>query len=699
MSEQTLPLGFLAAGANIGIKSRKPDGGIIFAESPARFAAVVSQNACRAPSVARTARLQATTGEIRAVFAVSGNANALAGPKSIEDDQNLALALSDRLDVAPEAVLTASTGIVGYRLNLEQVISGMDSLLKQLSPKALNFAQAILTTDTAPKLASREIFVQGHRVKLHAISKGSGMIAPSLATTLSFITTDAEIETASLRACLTQAVNATLNQLTVDNEMSTNDQVILMASGYAENAAIVPGSADEALFLEALTDLLHEVARSIASDGEGATRRLEITVCEAPSLEVARALARSIAGSILVKTALFGSDPNFAGRMIATAGATLSRLGHTVDLNRMSLVGQGLTWFAEGACQLQDAPSHRRRMLTEPVVEMRLSLGQGEAEAIAYGCDLSYDYVKINADYSAITSSEAGKVAVNEQLQEFGPSIKKKVLIQALGYINQFKGIRAVIKIDGAAMSDPQLERLFAEDVLLLQSVGLLPIVVHGGATEITRRMERMGQEVRFIKGLRVTDSESMNTVEMVLTGSVNQRLVTAFNREGSRAVGLSGKDGALIRARKLASSDELGQVGEVASVDARLLAMMEQSGYLPVVSPVGLGEDGISYNIDSDRVAGTLAREVGAKKLVFMGDQPGLLEGDRVISEISADQLKRRLDQGRIPDNQRARAEAALDALSGGVDFVHLLDGRVQHSLISELFTDKGVGTLIYQS
>ena len=248
-------------------------------------------------------------------------------------------------------------------------------------------------------------------------------------------------------------------------------------------------------------------------------------------------------------------------------------------------------------------------------------------------------------------------------------------------------------------MVEPELERQFAESVLLLRNVGLLPIVVHGGGPEISRTLKALGRTAEFVDGLRVTDLDSMHVVEMVLSGSVNQRLVAALNRDGARAVGLSGKDGGLIRARKLRSDRDLGQVGEVDRVDPSLIDLLEARGYVPVVSPVGLGDDGLAFNINADVVAARLASALGAAKLIYLSDVPGLLDGTEVVSELDGDQLKARLERGDITGGMKPKLEAALDALRQGVASVHLVDGRVPHNLIAELFTDRGVGTLIRQS
>lgn len=704
MSDASLPRGFRAAGRNLGIKNRKRDCGLLLADHPVSVAAVLTTNKSRAANIDRIERLVAAGHRVRAVLAVSGNANALTGPEGARDDERLAAALADELDVRPEEVLTAYTGVIGQRLPCERIESGFIKLLQDLGASADTFAESILTTDRVPKIATREIYVAGTSVRIHGVVKGAGMIAPSLATMLGFVTTDADISAEALRASLKVASDASFNMLTVDDDMSTNDLLLAMASADAKNPAIELDTEEYAYWCEALTELLVELSRAIATDGEGATRRFEVEVRGAPDLTAARVIAKDVANSPLVKTAIFGADPNAGGRILASAGASAARHELPFELSQVSLRLQGeLVFDADGAHQY-DLPDLRARM-KEDVVETVLDLRAGEATARAFGCDLSFDYVKINADYVGVTYTAEGSAAssavgeAQDGLAGQAPAFKRELLIEALRYIDQFKGIRAVIKLGGAAMVEPELERQFAESVLLLRNVGLRPIVVHGGGPEISRTLKALGRTAEFVDGLRVTDPESMNVVEMVLSGSVNQRLVAALNQKGASAVGLSGKDGGLIRARKLVSERDLGQVGEVEAIDPSLIDLLEGRGYVPVVSPVGLGENGAAFNINADVVAARLASAMGAAKLIYLSDVPGLMEGDDVVSELDGDQLKARLDRGEITGGMKPKLEAALQALRQGVASVHLVDGRVPHNLIAELFTDRGVGTLIRQT
>lgn len=698
MTIDKLPDGFLAAGRNVGIKTSKRDMGILISDTPAVFAACVTTNKGRAPCVRRTERVRALKKPVRAIIAVSGNANALTGQKGADDDQALAEAIAEHLHVGADEILTASTGVLGHRMPLERIVNGIEALLAGLSSDPSTFAESVMTTDWVKKLATRDVFIEGQRIRIHGVAKGSGMIAPSLATSLCFITTDARIRQDALEEALETAVGGTLNQLTVDGDMSTNDQAFALANGWAENKEITLKSEGYELFAAGLEAVLRELSRAIADDGEGATRLLEVTVQNAATLEDARVISRTIAGSMLVKAAIYGGDSYAWGRIIGAAGAAAARANADFNLDTLSVELQNIRVFENGVAAEGAKSAHLRHKMAEPDIYVTLDLGTGDSTATAWGCDLSYDYVKVNADYAAATATQAdGSVAVNERLAELGPSIKKKLLIEALRYIDRFKGIRAVIKIGGEAMVDPRLEEQFADDVLLLRSVGLLPVVVHGGGPEISKTLQRLGIASEFSDGLRITDSSSMPVVEMVLSGSVNQRIVAALNKTGSRAVGLSGKDGGLIRAKKWEQGDrDLGRVGEVVSVNTSLIDMLEKDGYIPVISPVGLGEQGTSYNLSADVVAAELARGLRAEKLVFLSDEPGLLDAGQVISELDSDQLKARIDRGELGAGLRPKLDACLRALANGVSSVHLVDGRVPHNLIAELFTERGVGTLI---
>jgi acetylglutamate kinase len=282
------------------------------------------------------------------------------------------------------------------------------------------------------------------------------------------------------------------------------------------------------------------------------------------------------------------------------------------------------------------------------------------------------------------------------------------VLTEALPYIQRFGGRTVVIKYGGNAMVDPELKSSFARDVVLMKLVGINPVVVHGGGPQIGDLLRRLGKETEFVQGMRVTDAETMDVVEMVLGGLVNKEIVNLINRHGGAAVGLTGKDGDLIRARKLRIERrpvdmdapeiiDIGHVGEVASIDAAVVDMLVHGDFIPVIAPIGIGEDGHSYNINADLVAGKMAEVLRAEKLILLTNTPGLLDKEgRLLTGLSAERVDALIADGTIHGGMLPKITCALDAVKAGVHSAHIIDGRVQHAVMLELFTDEGVGTLI---
>jgi acetylglutamate kinase len=438
----------------------------------------------------------------------------------------------------------------------------------------------------------------------------------------------------------------------------------------------------------------------MAADGEGATRMVEVVVSGAPDDASARDCARSVASSPLVKAALFGADPNW-GRILATVGARAGACGYPIDPFAARVSIQGVPVFAEGGPVELDREALRTRM-RDHRVDVLVELAEGRSRAVAWGCDLSYDYVKINADYaSQIVQTPDGMVAKEDRVANYSPAFKRALLAEALKYIAAFSGQVAVIKYGGAAMVKESLKRAFAEDVTLLKKVGLKPVVVHGGAPEITRTLEKLGERSEFVDGMRVTDAQSLPVVEMVLTGKVNQELVALLNARNAGAVGLSGKDGKLLRAQKAGheSGRDLGHVGHVIEVNRDFLRMFLDGGYVPVISPIGLADDGGSLSINADEVAAQVAVALGARKLIYLTDVPGILESapeGELVRQLTVQDLARRVEAGAITGGMKWKAQSILAALAGGVERVHVLDGRQPHTVIAELFTDRGVGSLV---
>ncbi|MFZ4653138.1 MAG: acetylglutamate kinase [Methylococcaceae bacterium] len=285
------------------------------------------------------------------------------------------------------------------------------------------------------------------------------------------------------------------------------------------------------------------------------------------------------------------------------------------------------------------------------------------------------------------------------------------VLIEALPYIRQFKGKTLVVKYGGHAMTEEHLKQSFARDIVLLKLVGINPVVVHGGGPQIGHLLERLGKTSQFIQGMRVTDDETMDVVEMVLGGLVNKEIVNLINRHGGAAVGLTGKDGDLVRAEKISvtqrspDSDEpevldLGHVGRVRSIDPSIVNTLVASDFIPVIAPIGVGEDGFSYNINADLVAGKMAEVLHAEKLLLLTNTQGILNKEgTLLTGLSLAEVDELIEDGTISGGMIPKVDCATDALRGGVKSVHIIDGRIEHAVILELLTDRGIGTLLMPS
>jgi acetylglutamate kinase len=282
------------------------------------------------------------------------------------------------------------------------------------------------------------------------------------------------------------------------------------------------------------------------------------------------------------------------------------------------------------------------------------------------------------------------------------------VLTEALPYIQRFKGKTIVVKYGGNAMIDEQLKNSFARDIVLLKLVGINPVVVHGGGPQIGDLLKRLGKTSEFVQGMRVTDSETMDVVEMVLGGLVNKEIVNLINRNGGSAVGLTGKDGDLVRARKIemvqaSAADaapeiiDLGHVGEVESIDASVVDVLHHGDFIPVIAPIGVGRDGRSYNINADLVAGKMAEVLKAEKLILLTNTSGILDkqGD-LLTGLTLGQVDELIADGTISGGMIPKTRCATDALKAGVNSVHIIDGRVDHAVLLELLTDRGIGTLL---
>jgi len=285
------------------------------------------------------------------------------------------------------------------------------------------------------------------------------------------------------------------------------------------------------------------------------------------------------------------------------------------------------------------------------------------------------------------------------------PALKAAILAEAMPYIRRFHSRMVVVKYGGNAMTEESLKRSFAADVVLLNLVGIHPVVVHGGGPQIEQLLSRVGKKGEFVQGMRVTDAETMDIVEMVLAGQVNKEIVELINTAGGRAVGLTGQDGGLIRARKLLMSTpgnpeetlDIGQVGEIQSIDPAVILTLSQQGFIPVIAPIASGEEGETYNINADVVAGKVAEILRAEKLVLMTNTAGVLDRDgNLLTGLTAKRVDELFADGTISGGMLPKISSALDAAKAGVNAVHIIDGRVDHALLLEIMTDSGVGTMI---
>lgn len=389
----TYPKGFLACGVRAGIKEQRADMALIYSEKPASAAGVFTKNVVKAAPVLID-RERVPSPNIQAVIVNSGNANACTGEQGLKDARIMTSEVARLLDLREESVLVASTGIIGHLLPMDNVLNGITQAVRSLSLDGWgSAARAIMTTDTRQKEASAQVSIGGVEVKIGGIAKGAGMICPNMATMLAFIAMDAAISPEMLQKSLSKSAEISFNCLTVDGDSSTNDSVIVLANGMAENLPINNESPDLDAFQKALDSVTTSLAKQIASDGEGATKMISISVSGAESFQDARQIAKTIANSALVKTAMFGCDPNW-GRILAAAG----RAGVDFDPKTVNLFYGDIALLRNGEpIEFPEKAAHD--LLCKKEVDVMLEVGDGPGSATVWTCDFSYDYIKINAEY------------------------------------------------------------------------------------------------------------------------------------------------------------------------------------------------------------------------------------------------------------------------------------------------------------
>lgn len=692
-TEYHLPRGFHFAGLNCGIKVNRSDLGLILSDEPCATAGVVTQSRSRAASTERTATMLPSD-KIRALVVLSGNANALTGPDGAAHDIELAQRTAENLKLEANEVITACTGIIGVPMPMELVRQGLDRLPEALSENAVAFAEAIRTTDTQHKISSRVITIDDQPVHIFGAAKGSGMIHPDMATMLCFLTTDLKASSHQLQPALKSAVDRSFNRISVDRDVSTNDAVILMANG----SSGVGSPGDKALpeaFIEAVESICRDLAIAIARDGEGATRLLESVVRGAPDEDSAAKLARAVTESNLFKAALFSGDPNW-GRALAALGAAATGMEEVTDPTEASLSIQGQKVYDKGPISDINIEELRRLMQAQDIrLEIQLS-GTGTGSATAWGCDLSYDYVAINADIAAsLASDEDGGITRTNEVERLSPHMRHDLLVDCLSHIQRFQGLTAVVRIVGDVAEKEELRESFIRDILLLRSAGLHPIIVHGGGLEVAKRMDEHGTPLKLMNGIPTPSGDAAQVLEETLVGRVNKDLVSLVQRLGGQAVGLSGKDGDLIRAKRATLSGG-STAGTIDRVDAGIVGVLDNANYLPIVAAIGVDNDGDTVTLSADSVAAELAISLNAGKLIFVANASGITEDASLITSLDNNSATEYLKTGVLEDETSRRLNAGLRALNNHVRRVHFIDGRVPHSIIGELFTSSGVGSML---
>ncbi len=513
----TVP-GFRFVGTRCGIKHARKDLGILLSDRPAVVAGRFTQNRARAACVDRNAALLPAAG-IRALIVNSGNANAMTGASGEAANVRMAHAAAQSLGLSADDVLTASTGVIGVPLPvelIEEVAAGFEG---NLSEDPTDFAHAVLTTDTCTKVAHTTLRLPGQDavIRIFGVAKGSGMIHPNMATTFGFVMTDAAIAPAKLHAALGPAVDRSFNSITVDGDSSTNDMVLAFANGASE--VHVEGDAAQAAFAAALEAVLLSLAKQVAQDGEGATRLLEVEVSSAPSEAVARAIARGVCRSSLVKSSTFAGQPEW-GRVCMAVGQIAADLGLTIDTDALTVSVQGTLLYDKEGPKLGHNSATLRAGLQQTHVRWSIDIGHGEHAATAYGCDLSYDYVRINADESKqIEVTRTGGVSRNLSLAAYSPRLKHQLLCEGLSYVRRFAGMRAMVVLSNVERLETPVTSL-AGDLELCLDAGIRPLAVLPSAAavdEIAEHMRNLGRFAVKVSGDPVSINDKLDRGHLCL--------------------------------------------------------------------------------------------------------------------------------------------------------------------------------------
>ncbi|RLQ96333.1 bifunctional glutamate N-acetyltransferase/amino-acid acetyltransferase ArgJ [Falsibacillus albus] len=391
----TSPMGFHAGGLFCGLRKKRLDIGWLMSEVPAAAAGVFTVNQFQAAPLLVTQESLNEQGILQGIIVNSGNANACTGLKGLEDAYEMRSLFAGKMAIPEYTAAVVSTGVIGVPLPMEKIFDGIHAIPSTPMQWNVNdFELAILTTDTCTKHAAAELIIDGKKVHIGGAAKGSGMIHPNMATMLGFVTTDANIDKATLKKALSQAVNKTFNQITVDGDTSTNDMVLILANGLAENQLLSPSHPEWDIFMEGLEEICKELAKKIARDGEGATKLIEVIVKGAQSEEAAKVIGKSVVGSSLVKSAIFGKDANW-GRIICAAGYG----GIPLELEKIVLHLGPYEIVSNGQSSPFSEEEVKAYLEKNESIQIQLDVGDGSGESVSWGCDLTYDYVRINASY------------------------------------------------------------------------------------------------------------------------------------------------------------------------------------------------------------------------------------------------------------------------------------------------------------
>lgn len=682
------PKGFLATGVHCGIRRNKTkrDLSLILSEVLCNSAIVLTTNKLMgAPLVVSRENLE--NGKAQAVICNSGNANTC-NENGIEIAKEICKLVGEEYNINERDVIISSTGVIGEELSIEPIKFGIKKIKTQLTKEHIGNKQAsegILTMDLLTKTCALEFLLDNKVCRIGIITKGSGMVNPKMATTLSFITTDVSISSEMLKIALKKAVDKSFNMVNVDGDTSPNDMVSIMASGLAQNNEILTENKNFEIFSEALDFITEKMAKLVAKDGEGATKFLAFNITGAESDESAKVIAKTVSTSNLVKTSMFGLDANW-GRIISAVGYSDCE----VNINEVSVsfsTGKETVLVCENGFGVVYDEELIKRIFESDEINIDIKVGNGLGKSVAYGCDFTYDFVKKSANYKKATKMNISNID------------KADVLINALPYIQKYSNKVVVVKYGGNAMINEELKGAVIDDLILLTLVGVKVVLVHGGGPEINEALVKIGKEPKFVNGLRYTDEETMEVVQMILAGKVNKDLVSLIDKHKGKAIGLCGIDGGMIKATKKESEIDLGLVGEITDVNVESIEDILAKGYIPVIATIGVDENGVKYNINADTAAARIASELKAENIILLTDIRGLLEDKddeySLIPKVKISTVPSLIKSEIISGGMIPKVECCVEAVRRGVLKAVIIDGRIPHSILIEMMTNEGIGTM----